>query len=280
MRDVEAARQFYARLVAGKGGTADTRIVAALAEVPRERFVGPGPWLVWAGGGYVETPDADPIYLYQDVLIALAAGRGINNGEPSLHARCLAALDVQPGETVLHIGAGAGYYTALLSLLAGAEGAVIAYEIEADIAARAAENLIDRTNVELRQVSGTEGSLPLVDAIYVNAGATRPVGCWLDALRPGGRLLFPLTPDKGLGGMLLVTRPRKEAETRLAARFVCGAGFIPCLGARDPAEEQAVSQAFRRGGMWEVRSLHRGRAQSEGVWCAGQDWWLSTAAID
>lgn len=277
MQEIAAARRFYARLVAGKGGAADARIVDAFVQVPRERFVGPGPWLVHAGSGYVETPGDDPAYLYQDVLIALAAERGINNGEPSLHARCLAALATQEGETVLHIGAGVGYYTALLALLSGAGGSVIAYEIEPDIAERATANLAGRSNVELRQVSGTVGPLPMADAIYVNAGATMPLGCWLDALRPGGRLLFPLTPDQGWGGMLLVTRLRDAAAGTFAARFVSSAGFIPCIGARDPAESAALAVAFRQGGVWGVQSLRRGTAPDASAWCAGNGWWLSAA---
>ena len=50
----------------------------------------------------------DPAYLYQDWLIALDAARGINIGEPGLHARCLDALALREGEEVLHVGAGAG----------------------------------------------------------------------------------------------------------------------------------------------------------------------------
>ena len=71
------------------------------------------------GAGYLSTPDDDPAFLYQDTLVALDADRGINIGEPTLHARCLDALALREGETVLHVGAGAGYYTALLAHLSG-----------------------------------------------------------------------------------------------------------------------------------------------------------------
>ena len=67
--------------------------------------------------------------------------RGINNGQPSLHAASIEALAIAEGETVLQIGAGAGYYTAILAHLVGPAGKVIAYEIEPDIAGRARENL-------------------------------------------------------------------------------------------------------------------------------------------
>jgi protein-L-isoaspartate(D-aspartate) O-methyltransferase len=112
----------------------DGRLVSAFALTPRERFVGPGPWKVFTAHGYIETPSDDPALLYQDVVVALAPERAINNGQPVLHALCLAALHVKEGETVVHVGAGTGYYTAILSKLAGPTGSVIAYEIEQDLA--------------------------------------------------------------------------------------------------------------------------------------------------
>ena len=45
--------------------------------------------------------------------------RGINNGQPSLHGKSIAALELKEGEMVVQIGAGAGYYTAILAELVG-----------------------------------------------------------------------------------------------------------------------------------------------------------------
>ncbi|MBM3648752.1 MAG: protein-L-isoaspartate(D-aspartate) O-methyltransferase [Alphaproteobacteria bacterium] len=270
-----ALRSFYAKLVAGNGQVDDPRIVAAFAAVPRERFVGPGPWQVYAqGGGYIETPSDDPIFIYQDVLVGLASDRGLNNGQPSLHVRCLAALQPRAGETAVHIGAGTGYYTALLAELVGPTGSVVGYEVESDLARRAAVNLSSLTNVTVHHRSACEGPIETCDVIYVNAGATHPLDTWLDALRPGGRLLLPLTPDQGMGGMLLLTR----REDSFAARFVCPAMFVPCVGARDPATAQRLATAFARGDARTVQSLRRGPSPDQSCWCAGHGWWLSTAA--
>ncbi|HEX5845282.1 MAG TPA: hypothetical protein VFY53_03105 [Rhodoplanes sp.] len=86
-------------------------MITAFATVERERFVGAGPWKVMAhAAGYVDTPSDDLAFLYQDVVVALLADRRINNGEPHLHARCLAALDARPGEAAIHVGCGTGYY--------------------------------------------------------------------------------------------------------------------------------------------------------------------------
>ena len=248
----------------------------AFATVPRERFLAPGPWLVFAGDSYIETPSADPVFAYQDVVVALSPSQRINNGEPSLHARCLANVAPRPGEHVLLVGVGGGYYTAILAALVAPDGHVEAFEIDPILAATAARNLADVANITVRCRSGAEPPLPASDVIYVNAGAAKPLPVWLDSLTPGGRLIFPLTPTWGLGGMLLVTR----AAAGFAARIVCPAQFIPAVGAQDEAMNARLKQAFKRGDWHAVRSLHRDRPPDDTSWVAGDDWWLSTHPLD
>jgi protein-L-isoaspartate(D-aspartate) O-methyltransferase len=276
MDRLEAHRAFFANLVTASVGIPgrESRLTAAFAATPRERFVGEGPWRVFTAAGYIETPSADPAFLYQDVTVALKKEGSINNGQPTLHAACLAALSPQEGETAVHIGAGSGYYTALLAKLVGPSGSVTGYEIDPDLAHRAAVNLKDQSNVIVLPRSGSEGPLPACDVIYVNAGATGPPDAWLDALRPGGRLLFPLTPAEGAGGMLLVARTEPESYS---ARFVCRAMFIPCAGARDEETAKKLSEAFRRDDLKDVKSLRRHTAPDETAWCSGPGWWLSKA---
>jgi protein-L-isoaspartate(D-aspartate) O-methyltransferase len=276
---LESHRKFFADLLTASVGAKNTRLVEALAATPRERFLGPGPWRIFAGGGYFSTPTDDPAFLYQDVVVALREKDRINNGQPLLHTVCLATLDPQEGETVIHIGAGGGYYTALLGRLTAPGGKVFAYEIDAELAERATANLAEQPNVAVYHRSGAEGPLPECDVIYVSAGATSPLDIWLDALRPGGRLMFPLTPDgpggtPGAGGMLLVKRTPAD---KFDARFVMPVMFVPCVGARDPETEKKLAEAFKRGDMRNVRSLRRNTAPDETCWCAGNGWWLSTA---
>ncbi|MCG3189063.1 MAG: Protein-L-isoaspartate O-methyltransferase [Burkholderiaceae bacterium] len=268
---LDAARRRYAEhLVRGIEG--DTRRLRdAFATTAREDFVGAPPWPL-LGHEAGRTLSGDARDLYADVLVGLDAERGINNGQPSLHARCLAACDPRPGDTALHIGAGTGYYSAILAQLVGAQGHVIAYEIEADLAARAAANLTRWPQAEVRAASGVAASLPPAHVIYVNAGATHPVAAWLDALRDGARLVFPLTPDDGSGCMLLVTR----LGNRYAARSLMRVAFIGCIGARDAAAAAALRRAFAAGNIDAVRSLHRDDAPDASAWCAGPGWWLST----
>lgn len=81
--------------------------------------------------------------------------------------------------------------------------------------------------VHVLAASAIGAKLPSADVIYVNAGATFPVPAWLDALTIGGRLVFPLTPDAGLGCMLMI---RREAEARYSARSLADVAFIPGIG--------------------------------------------------
>jgi protein-L-isoaspartate(D-aspartate) O-methyltransferase len=274
---IAAHRAFFAQLMAARAGVpADGELAAAFQSTPRERFVGGPPWRILTREGFVEAPGDDPAFLYQDVVVSLGAD-GLNNGEPGLHAVCIATLRPQKGDRVVHVGAGTGYYTTILAKLVGQQGTVDAYEIEPGLVRRAAENLAELPQVRLHPWSGSAGSLPACNLLYVNAGATEPLAVWLDALEPGGRLLFPLTPDDGAGAMLLITRADGEVW---AARFLFQVQFVGCAGARDQAAERRLAEAFRNRNWSKVRSLYRNDAPDESCWLAGAGWWLSTDAPD
>jgi protein-L-isoaspartate(D-aspartate) O-methyltransferase len=272
MKDVEVLRDFYARYVTAKVECKDARICEAFAAIERERYLGPGPWNVLTLSGYVSTETSDPAVLYQDIVIGLKTERGLNNGEPSLHARCLDAAAISPGETITHIGSGTGYYTALLAYLTGHAGSVAAYEIDPGLGAQAASNLAHLSQVRVIGESGTQAVLPQSDLIYVSAGATHPLNSWLEALNDRGRLIFPLTPNRGLGGMLLVTRVAPNSYT---AKFICTATFIECIGARDDATGESLVAAFESGNTAAVRSLRWNTPADSSAWFVGADWWLS-----
>ena len=128
------ARALFGRMMAAASGSADPRIGQVFEILPREDFLPPGPWHMLVAQRYVETPSADPVHLYRNALVAIDPERGINNGEPFLHAAWMGAAAPQPGETIIHIGAGGGYYTAALARLVDPGGKVFAYEIDARLA--------------------------------------------------------------------------------------------------------------------------------------------------
>jgi protein-L-isoaspartate(D-aspartate) O-methyltransferase len=268
-----ACRLFYAKMVASGGGQLREDLERAFEIVPREYFLGAGPWFATSSvsGMLVPTPTDDPIHVYQNVLFALDRQKRINNGEPFLHGHLLGALSPARGNVALHIGCGTGYYTAILAHLVGPSGKVIAYEIEPELGRRAVENLKPWDNVEVRIASGVDDGLPHCDAIYVNAGATRPVAAWLDALNEGGKLLFPLIGLEGAGVPLLVARLQSE----LSAKVIGYCAFVPCQGAFDEAEAAHVTAAFRSGKLRNARSLIRNDEPDDQAVLIGKGWWLT-----
>jgi protein-L-isoaspartate(D-aspartate) O-methyltransferase len=269
---LEAVRAAYARQIAMAAGIApEGEVARAFAAIPREKFMGPPPWRLVSGRGRINTVSSDPAVLYQDVLVSLGGEPGLNNGQPSLHAMCIDALSLRRGGRVVHVGAGTGYYTAVLATLAGEVGVVDAYEIEADLAERACANLAELRQVEVHAQSGAQGRLPDCDVLYVNAAAAEPLAVWLDALRPEGRLMFPLAGHDGTGEMLMLTR---RAEAEYDARFLSPVQFVPMIGGQDEQAARALKAAFRRGNWRRVRRLKRNSAPDETCWLAGRGWWL------
>jgi protein-L-isoaspartate(D-aspartate) O-methyltransferase len=272
---IASHRQFFADFVTANVPSPQPALVEAFRTTPREAFLGPGPWYAFTGAKSVSIPTDDPAFVYQDVVIRLKGD--INNGQPSLHAMCLGALKVQPGETAVHIGAGQGYYSAILAQLVGPHGRVHAYEVDLELAARASQNLKAFPQVAVRAESAVGVALPKADVVYVNAGASHVPPNWLDALNAGGRLLFPLEPPSSPGAMLLVTH---TGDARYSARFIVPAIFIPCVGAQDEARVASLGEALRRGDARNVKSLRRDSAPDDTAWHVGEGWWLSTAPPD
>lgn len=224
-----AIRRRYAREImtaSREAGFDDPRVEDAFATVARERYLKPPPWRIFAPGGLMDAETADPTRLYADVLVVLDRARGINNGQPSLHASWLVAVGPQAGETVVQIGAGTGYYTAILAELVGEGSRVEAYEIEADLADLARHHLADRPQVQVHGRSGI-GDLPAADVIYVAAGAAAPPTGWLESLKPKGRLVFPWQPGPDRGMTLLIRRDARG----FSARPLFPVSFVGCVGA-------------------------------------------------
>jgi protein-L-isoaspartate(D-aspartate) O-methyltransferase len=264
--DLIAARKRYAELIRKTADLRSERLVRALGEVPREDFMGPGPWKTMRFTfplEYQDTPDANPVHLYDDVLVALDHSRMLNNGLPSGLARWIDASDIEDGDHVVHAGCGTGYYTAIIAHIVGSNGRVIAIEYDADLAARARTSLHNFPNVEVIPGDATTYDAGAADAILVNAGATHPLSLWLDSLKPAGRLVFPMVrwPDgakfgvvnAGWGVMLRIQRLHRD----FSARFLGPAGFYPCFGAIDAEADRLLGDTLASNGLTDVHSLRR-----------------------
>ena len=269
---LDDACDLYASLMANVSGSKDPRLERVFKLVPRQAFLPPGPWTIVAGDRKVVTPSADPIHLYQNVLVALDVDEGINNGEPFLHARWIGAIAPQPGEAVTHIGAGAGYYSAILSVLVLPGGTVTAFEIHKDLAAAARQNLEPFENVEVVAGDAVTLAIPPSDIIYVNAGVVAPPLAWLEALKPGGRLVFPWRPAAKVALALMVRR----MDDGFAVEPLMHAYFIPCIGA---SEAPAGSQPPAYTGAWGSRSIRLTRDEEPDASATAVygDIWFSSA---
>jgi protein-L-isoaspartate(D-aspartate) O-methyltransferase len=269
---VEVQRRYYAEELWFRTRMSSP-LKAAFANVPRERFVGMGPWRIkspWSLAEYWTTEDGDPRNVYHDVLIALDESLGLNNGMPSLWAFSFDKLGVAANDHVLHLGCGTGYYTAILAELVGLQGGVEAIEIEAVIAERARTALAPWPQVVVVNGNGANGPFAPADVIVASAGATHPLPAWLDALKLGGRLLFPMTVTRGPGGMLLITRLDGD---EFAARFICRASFYEFSGARDADVSRRLEQAIASDQGVGVKSLRRDHHSIEETCWLHDDYW-------
>jgi len=242
-------RAWYAEELRVTGPVDADAVVEAFATVPRERFLGPGPWRIRADfryEGYRSTPDDDPRHVYHNVLVALDEAQRINNGSPSLWAYIVDQLDLAPGEAVLHLGCGTGYYSAIIAELVGSAGHVTALDYDASRAQQARQALAAWPQVAVVAADGASFEPGPRDVIVASAGATHPVSAWLGALRPGGRLAFPLTAGREQGGFMLRVTRRSEPD-RFAAKFLCKVGFTPFIGVRDSEIEPRLAAAIDRG---------------------------------
>ncbi|GIL72405.1 hypothetical protein Vretimale_4218 [Volvox reticuliferus] len=191
---------------------------------------------------------------YRDSQVPIGQGQTIS--APSLHAICLelVATHVVPGAVVLDVGAGSGYLTGCLSLLAGSEGRVVALERHERLVEQAWRGLIRGLvpivgDVRRSQGAGggvTGGTLGLnpfrvhnielfhgnvldeaalagvsaggrFDVIHVGATAREVPASLTALLQPGGRLVLPVGPPVGMQSLTVVD---KAADGSLSCRQV------------------------------------------------------------
>lgn len=255
--DLSLRRRFFAEEIEAVAKLRNAALVEALAVVPRDRFLPPGPWTVLADGDFGAGPiktrltaDADPARVHHNIAVAIDPARQLFNGQPGTIAAWIDTLELAPGARVLHVGCGLGYFTALMAHCAGATGRVVAYEADPALAAAARENLASAPWVEVRAAADPDDDLGTLDAILINAGVTHPLGAWLDALAPGGRMVLPMTSaiapmgNIGKGLVLLVQR---ETSGGYSARVTGVVAIYSAVGIRDDALNEKVGKAMMAG---------------------------------
>ncbi len=191
-------------------GVRDERVLRAMGEVPREKFL----------------PARSRREAYADRPLPIGGGQTIS--QPYIVAFMVEALGLRGGERVLEVGAGSGYAAAVLGKIAGE---VFAVERIEELAHAAACHLEDCgvTNVHVRCADGSTGwkeEAPF-DAILVSAGAPRVPDSLLRQLAIGGRLVLPVGSTASAQELLRVTRVK---ESEFVREELADVRFVPLIG--------------------------------------------------
>lgn len=291
MASLEDRRRFYAEEIRFAANLHTPALAAAFARVPREKFLGPPPWRIGSpegralslagmkGGEYVTT--SDPLDLYHNLVVVVDEASNLNNGQPSALARWIDALDLKAGDRAFHLGSGVGYYTAIMAETVGPSGGVVASEVRPDLAARAEQNLAAWPQVTVHAGDGAAIDPGECDAMLINAGVTHPHPSWLNCLRPGGRIVLPLTISAGAGShgqgvMTLITRE----SAGYSARIVTFVAIYSSTSVRDPAREALLTKALTSRTLLNMKSIRRDAHEaSETCLVHGPDVCLSAAPL-
>lgn len=290
---LEECRRFYAEEIRYAANLSTPALIEAFARVPRENFLGPGPWKIagadLTGGGaiYIPTEDDDPRRVYHNVAIGLDPSRNLNNGQPGSLAHWIEALNLKEGDRVFHLGCGVGYFTAIIAETVGPNGFVVASEVDPELAVRAQENLRSYSNISVHAGDGMNLDSGPIDAILINAGVTHPHRPWLEKLQESGRIVLPLTVPMGNTGLgkgvmaRIVREPKgDDGKPRFSARVLTFVAIYHCSGGRDAQLEPALGKAFATGALMKMKSARLDQHEpAEGCLLHRDDVCLSGAAL-
>jgi protein-L-isoaspartate(D-aspartate) O-methyltransferase len=222
MKDFAAQRAAMVRRQLRRRGISDERVLDAMAEVQRERFV----------------PKSERRRAYNDS--ALPIGRGQTISQPWIVAAICQALALEGDERVLEIGTGSGYSACVLARLARE---VVTIERIGELA-RGAEELLAElgaSNVTVIVGDGTRGDPDRApyDGIAVHATAPNAPPSLIDQLAVGGRLVVPIASD-GADMLTVFVRAREEVDPEsgegLERHNLGACRFVPLIGREGFAE--------------------------------------------
>ncbi len=210
--NVFALHQGLVEQLVRAGNIRTEEVEAAFRAVPRHVFL----------------PELAAEEAYRDEAIATKFLNGSaisSSSQPAIMAIMLEQLELQPGQRVLEIGAGTGYNAALMAHIVGDTGRVVTVDLDDDTAERAREHLA-AAGFEGVQVVCGDGGLGYVDAapydrIILTVGARDIISAWHEQLKPGGRLLLPLSiRDTQLSVAFEKVRDHLASLSASAARFM------------------------------------------------------------
>ncbi|MDD5747757.1 MAG: protein-L-isoaspartate(D-aspartate) O-methyltransferase [Actinomycetota bacterium] len=189
-------------------GIRDKRVLEAMLEIPRHRFVLPE---------FIDRA-------YDDTPLPILEGQTIS--QPYMVAWMTELLDLHGDEKVLEIGTGSGYQAAILSKLARSVYTIERIEALSNLARRVLEELVIQ-NVEVVTGDGSAG-LPEhapYDGIIVTAGAPEVPPCLVEQLSEGARLVIPVGPSTI---QMLTVVEKQKGKPIVSEEGSCV--FVPLVG--------------------------------------------------
>jgi protein-L-isoaspartate(D-aspartate) O-methyltransferase len=220
--DFTADREAMVERQLRRRGIVEPEILDAFSAVPREAFV-----------------SADKAHLaYEDHPLPIEAGQTIS--QPYIVALMIQAGAIRPADTVLEVGSGSGYASAVISRIATR---VIGIERQPDLVIASRERLrrLGYDNVEIVEGDGTRGwrDAAPYDAILAAASGSHVPESLLGQLAPGGRLVIPLGPPGGIQQLVKVTR---QDDGILKQEDLGAVRFVPLIGQEGWSDAPALSR--------------------------------------
>lgn len=206
--DIEAEVRYTQHLIGREA--LDPRVMQAIAEVPRDRFV----------------PDNLRKAAFDNGPLPIGHGQTIS--QPYIVALMTDLLRLGAGHRILEIGTGSGYQAAILSRLCERVYTVERVGELGEAAARRLQSL-GYHNIETRIGDGYAGwpEHAPYDGIIVTAAAPFIPPALVEQLAPGGRLVIPVGEMYGHQELLLV---QKDADGTLHQKDILGVAFVPLVG--------------------------------------------------
>jgi protein-L-isoaspartate(D-aspartate) O-methyltransferase len=225
-KDIPTLHQTLVDRLKRTGCIESAPVEAAFRAIPRHLFL----------------PGVAPEQAYRDEAIPTKYldDRAISSSsQPAIMAIMLEQLGLEPGQRVLEIGAGTGYNAALMAQIVGPTGQVVAIDIDEDIVESARTHLAAVGFERVQVVCGDGGygwaaGAPY-DRIILTVGAWDIAPAWLEQLKPGGRILLPLS----LAGPQ-VSVAFELADGHLASLSIQDCGFMRLRGAFAVPEETSL----------------------------------------
>jgi protein-L-isoaspartate(D-aspartate) O-methyltransferase len=189
-------------------GAVDPEYLRALVEVPRERFVRPE--------DIERSADDTPLPLDDVGLATISA--------PHAYLLSYRVLRLSPGDSLAELGTGSGYGAALGAFIVGPRGGIVTFEIDADLAARARNNLHTEANVTVVHGDAMTSAPEWrgADKVVATFAVEAIPAAWLAGLPEGGMLVAPVGPGDREQRLVLATRRGGviEATSHEAVRYV------------------------------------------------------------